>query len=280
MSITGGIKFFEKSKCLLDDGATAEVTTGEVVQDFLIDKNPITFWNSVGSTDLITEDIIIRFTEDTINRIFLQDHNFKQYTIKYWDTGSSTYIDFTSVVGIDGSLIGGISETTFAQNTSYYEFASVTTTRIKVSVLKTQIANDEKYISQIIATEELGTLTGYPAINNMKHSRNTISVEMLSGKMKITKGYESFTCKLKFDKYPSSLSTDLDLIGTLFDSQDPFLVWLCGGRYSTTYFKYTLRGFRLKDIYQCQIAGDMPVEYYKDVYVLPVTIEVLLQEHV
>lgn len=276
--ISGGIKFFEQNKCLLNNGGTAEVTTGEVVQDFLIDVNPITFWNSIDSTDLITEDIIIRFTEAEIDRIFLLDHNFKQYTIKYWD--GATYQDFASVVGITGALGGGISETTFAKDTSYYEFTAVTTGRIKISVLKTQVVDDQKYLSQVVVTKELGTLDGFPLVNNIKHSRNSNSVEMLSGKSLITKSYESFSCKVKFDKYPASYADDLDLMFSLFDSQQPFLVWLCGGKYSTTYFKYPLRGFRLKDLYQCQIAGDLPVEFYKSVYTLPVTAEIMLQEHV
>lgn len=279
-TITGGIKFFEKSKCLLEDGASAAVSSGDMVSDYLLDKNPITNWNSVGSSDSTTETIEITFPQEAaIDRILLLNHNFKEYTIQYWN--GSSYVDFTSVYGMSGALGGGISETTYSADTSYYEFSEVTTALIKISVVKTQVANDEKYVFQVIATKELGTLLGYPKINSAKHSRNISASEMLSGKQKIVKGFESFSCKLKFDNYPSrsTYHDDLDLVFTLWDSQDPFIIWLCGGR-GSTYFGYQMRGFRLRDAYHCQVKGDLPVGYYKNTYTLPVDFELQIEEHV
>ncbi len=278
-TITGGIKFFEKSKCLAKDGASAEVVSGDVVSDYMLDTNPITSWNSVGSSDIVTETLTIRFGfESEINRILLINHNFKAYTIQYWN--GSTYVDFSNVYKLTGTVQSSITETVNANDTSYYEFDTVTTTIIKITITTTQVANDEKYIFQVIATKELGTLEGYPIINSLKQSRNTVVTEMLSGKQNITKGYETFSCKLQFKNYPASLSDDLDLVWTLYDSQDPFLVWLCGGHTTSSYFRYALRGFRPRDIYQCQVKGDVPVSYYKNIYNAPVNLELQLEEHV
>lgn len=274
----GGIKFFNKSQCLLVDGATCEASSGDVVQDFCIDSNPITFWNSVDSDDTISETLEIVFEEADITRLFLLDHNFKEYTIQWWN--GSSYQNFTNVVGLDGALVGNISETTYSQDTSYYEFTEVTTRKILITVVKTQTVNDEKYLNQVIVTSELGTLTGYPDISKLKHSRSTVTMPMLSGKDIVIKGYASVSFSLVFKNYPASYTTDLDLIFTLFDKADPFLIWLCGGRYGTTYFKYTIRGFRLKDVYQCQVEGDLPVDYYKNAYVLPIDSEIKFTEHV
>lgn len=278
MAISGGIKFFSKSKCLLVDEASCVASTGEVVEDYILDNNRISYWNSVESDDTITETLTVTFNSATIDRLFLVDHNFKEYTVKYWNGAS--YVNFTSVVGITGSLGGGISETTFSENTSYYEFASVTTTRVQVSVLKTQTANQEKTLNQIIVTEELGTLEGYPDVDKIKIDRNIVKTKMLSGKSRIVSGYESVSFSLKFAKYPSSLEDDLDLIFTLWDTFDPILVWLCGGRYGSTYFRYQVRTFRLQDVYQMKISNTMPVGYYKNIYRSQLEMDVQFEEHV
>lgn len=285
MSITGGIKFFEKSVCLLKDGASVVVSSGDVVADYLLDTNPLTYWNSVESTDLVTESIFITFPQETeISRIFILDHNFKDLEILYLDpgTGNPTQIG-AGVVGLSGSAANntdGLIETTWNQNTSYYEFTPIRTSQIRIYVVTTQVANAEKYCSQIIATNELGTLVGFPNVKSMEPNNNAVENKMLSGKMNVVKGYDAFACKIKFDNYPASLSADLDLAMSLFDSQNPFLMWLCGGKFGSTRFLYTLRGFRLQDVIQCQTSGKMSQEYYKNVYTSLIDLELKIMEHV
>lgn len=278
MAITGGIKFFEKSKCLLINEASCVASTGDVVEDFILDNNRISYWNSVGSDDATVETLTITFNEASISRLFLVDHNFKQYTAQYWN--GSSYADFGNVTGIGGALVGGISETTFSQNTSYYEFDAVTTTRIQITITSTQTANQDKVLNQVIVTNELGTFDGYPDVDKLKLDRNLSKTKMLSGKSRIIYGYESVSFSLKFSKYPSSLSDDLDLVFTLWDEKEPILVWLCGGRYGSTYFRYQVRGFRLQDVYQVKISNSMPVGYYKNIYNSQLEMGVQFEEHV
>lgn len=277
-TITGGIKFLDKNRALLKDGGSASVTSGDVVSDFMIDSNPITYWNSVGSTDLTTENLIFSFNSRSISRILLVDHNFKQFTIQYWN--GSAYVNFSSVYAMTGAVQSSISETVNTNTTNYYEFTPVTTALIKVAVLKTQSANDEKYLNQFIATTELGTLSGYPDVDKMTLSNNFIENKMLSGKSNIVTGYSAFSCLLNFARYPASLSSDLDLIFTLFDRQDPFLLWLCGGRSGSTYFKYQTRGFRTRDVFQCKVNKDLPVGYYKNLYTSSLEMKLSIIEHV
>jgi len=277
MAVTGGIKFFEQNKALVKLGATVEVTSGDMVAEYMLDTNPITAWNSVGSSDAVTETIIIRFGyERDIDRLLLVDHNFEQFTASYWN--GSGWTNFASVRDINGNSSLGITEISNTKTVNYYEFDQVTTTAIRIQVVTTLVTNDEKYIFQVIATKELGTLQGYPIISNIKHSRSSQVTEMLSGKSNIIKSYESFSCKLQFKNYPASLDDDIDLIYTLFDSIDPFIMWLCGGKYGSTRFANTLRGFRLKDLYQCQTRGELPVSYYKNIYTAPVNLEVSIDE--
>ncbi len=277
MAISGGAKFFTRNYALEATGGTITASTGTAVQDYAIDKNPLTFWTSVGSNDSTTETLTLVFASQTINRVILQNHNFKDFNIQYWN--GSAYTHFSSVVGLDGSK-ANITETAFADDTAYYEVASVTTTRLRIQVLKSLVVDAQKFISQVIACYELGTLQGYPLVKGMKFSRNERIKQMLSGRVLVQKGIESFAVKLDFEKYPTSLSADLDLALTLHDANDPFLIWLCGGRRGSSYFRYTARGFRLRDVYCVQVTKAIGLDYYKSGYLNPVSLELQFEEHV
>ena len=162
MPIQGGVKFFTRSKCLFQDGTDINASTGQDSASFCIDRNPITYWRSVGSNDVTTEELEIVFTENmTFDRILLLDHNFKGYNIQYFSGG--TYVHFSNVVGISGAM-ANITETAFDQDTSYYEFTQVTTSKIRIQILTTQVVDQEKYLNQAIVCSEIGTLQGYPEI--------------------------------------------------------------------------------------------------------------------
>jgi hypothetical protein len=277
MSITGGIKFFGKNLVLSEDGGSIVASSGDIVSGYAIDKNPITFWESVGSDDTTTETLTLTFDEVEIDRLILQNHNWKDFNVQYW-TGVA-WSHFASVIGLDGAK-ANITETAFADDTAYYEFTPVTTTKLRAQVLKTQVVDDQKYLAQVIACTEIGTLQGWPLVRDVRHSRNSRKKEMLSGKVLVQKGIDSFACKIDFQNYPTSYSEDLDLAMELFDREDPFLVWLCGGRRGSSFFRYTNRGFRLRDVYLMQLVSDVPTDYMGGGYLNPVNLELVLEEHV
>ena len=279
MAINGGIKFFKRNKTLFEDGVTASVSTGSGTGNFILDRNRFTFWRSVGSSDSTTETIIVSFPAAvTIDRLALNDHNWKEFTIKY--DLASVFTDFTSVVGLDGALGGGVAETVYARDNSYYEFDSVITTRLELVIEKTQVVDAEKFLSKLFATEELGTLSGYPVVNDVILSRNSRVTRMLSGKSLIQKSVESHSFNISFSNYPNSLTADLDLVMTLYDSEEDFVIWLCGGRFGTDNFRYTLRGWRLQDFIPVQMAEDLPVNYLNNTYISMVNLNLKLVEHV
>jgi hypothetical protein len=278
MAISGGIKFFERSQNLYAEGATIVASSGDASSARAMDRNPITYWRSVSSSDLTTETLTITFSESiTIDRLLLIDHNWKAFNVKYDVAG--TYTHFAGVTGISGSKTN-ITETTFAYDTAYYEFTPVTTTSIQISITSTQVANAEKYISQIIATVELGTLQGFPSITNLTLDRNARVKEMLSGRTLTLKSEQSFEVSLDFRNYPARLSDDIDLIQSLYDREENFLIWLCGGRQGSTYFKHTIPGFRLKDIYQVQTATPFRPSYSDNIYTAQVNFAMKFTEEV
>jgi len=126
MAITGGIKFFDKNKADSLTGAMAIASSGDPSAGFILDRNNFTVWRSVGSDDTTTETITVTLSSSqTFNRLFLLRHNFKEFTVKYWNGFS--FVNFVNVVGINGIATSGISETVYALGSSYYEFDSVTT---------------------------------------------------------------------------------------------------------------------------------------------------------
>lgn len=279
MAISGGVKFFNDNFIRQSDSNVSIVaSTGQSSASFCLDRNRSTYWRSVGSDDSTTETLEITFASSTIDRIFLIEHNFENYTVEYDVSG--VWTAFTGVVGLDGSG-SGISETTYARGSSYYEFNSVTTTAIRISVTVSQTTDAEKFLNRAVVTSELGTLQGYPEIKNLQIDRNARSPKMLSGRSIVLKSAESFSVKLDFKDYPPSLSADIDLMYTLFDRDSNFMVWLCGGLFSTSSdFRYVLRGFRLQDLYTVQIPKSFTNTYRKNVYTSMINIDVDLEETV
>jgi hypothetical protein len=207
--------------------------------------------------------------------MFILGHNLKDFNVKYGPSGYSTA--FANVVGINGAITG-VTETVFADNTSYYEFDSVTTTGIRLTMNKTQTANQEKYVSQVILTNEIGTLTGYPKVSPIVVNRNLRVSDMLSGRKNVVKSIETLSFNLDLDPYPAAYGADINLLLSLADRDDPFLSWLCGGRRGSTYFTYTLRGFRLQDVIPTQIVNEVEEEYVDNIYVAPVQTSFSFQE--
>ena len=264
MAITGGIKFFENVKNLYKDGTTITASTNNPAAKYILDYNKYTMWESIGSSDTVTETIEVTLNgSKDIDRIFLNRINLKDFSIQYWN--GSSYSNFTNVVGIDGSVAGGIIETDYSRNAAYYEFDSVSTTKLKITMLKTQVADQEKEITAFLATEEIGTFEGFPRVSKIKHDRNIRATRALSGKRVIQKSYEVTSFKIKFKTYP--LQDDIDIVNDLHEREDSFLVWLCGGRVGTQYFKYENRGYRLEDLYHMQVDRPLTTDYAKGIYV-------------
>lgn len=276
MSLSGGIKFFDRSKCLLQNNTTIIASSGTEAADRCIDRNPISYWRSTSSDDTITETLEITFDAlKTFDRIFLQDHNFKDYSIQYFN--GSIYVDFANLTSITGNPVT-LVETAYALDTSYYEFDEVMSTKILLSVTKTQSVDAQKYLNQIIVTSELGTLQGYPQIKSPEISRNLRVEKVLSGRASVTKDDDNFKVQLDFKDYPPSLSDDVDLIFSLHDFESTFLIWICGGKQGSSFFRKQMRGYRLRDIFSVQLVQSLKPVYSDNVYVNSVNFSAAFQE--
>jgi hypothetical protein len=264
MTITGGIKFFERSSALFTNGTTAAASTNSAAANNILTNRQLVYWQSIGSDDTTTETITVTFNKTvTIDRILLNRINFKEFTVKYDVTGTPT--DFTNVVGLDGSLVGGISETAFADETAYYEVSSISTTGLYLTIAKTQVVDAEKIIYNLFTTVELGTMQVYAKVNGLQFNRNSKTAPVLSGLNNVQKSFDVGAFGLVFKSHPSQ--SDMDLITTLYDEENSFLVWLCGGRRSSPYFRFDIKGYRLRDILNMQTTGAITPNYQGNILV-------------
>lgn len=264
MAVTGGIKFFKKNEMA---NGSVSATSGDSSSKFILDLDVDTYWTSVGSSDSETETITINLSSTkTIDRVLLLDHNFKSFTVKY--LSGASYVAFANVIGIGGASLSGITETTFSENSSYYEFDSISTSSIQIAVSTTQVPNAEKYLGQGISTSELGTFVGYPELSKIDLTRNTRFKKTLSGRYSVQKSQQTIGYSIRFKNYPSTsvYNVDIDLALSLFESEDPFLVYPCGGRYESKHFNYQLPGFRLKDCILSQVKKGYKLKYVKNIY--------------
>ena len=275
MPITGGIKFFEKQKNLFINGSGAVASNNNELARYILNNNKYVRWETVGSDDLTTETITITFGEAAdIDRLFLLNMNWKEFTVQYDVGGVPT--DFTNVLGINGSLAGGIDETTYTQNTAYYEFDKVNTDKIYITVTTTQIPNQEKLLERLICTVEMGTFEGYPEITKEELDQNIDNQEVLSGNADIQKRLEVFNCQLSFKKYPA-YQNDYDLIRTLDQSPESFLIWLCGGRFGK-YFSIERDNWKLKDVYLVQTNSSFNFKWNNNIYIAGYTGKIRLTQ--
>lgn len=265
MTITGGIKFFERSSALYKDGTTCVADYASASQNNILKNNQRVYSETVGANDdTTTATWTITYNQDvTIDRIILNRINFKSFTIKY--DLSSVWTDFTNVVGLDGALGGGIAESSFSDETSYYEVDSVTTTGIQITATETQTADQEKIIYNLFTTAELGTLEGYPQITPIEATRNPRESDNLGGLMNSQKGFKVHSFSLDFTSHPKQ--NDYDLIESLYDRSTSFLVWPCGGRRGTTYIRFPIKGYNLKDIFNMQTTGGFGSGYPNSIYI-------------
>ncbi len=248
------IKFFEKNKGdISNTSVVATASQGDDYADLARNRSNSSAWVTSGSVDadLTTFDIDFVDTKQ-IDSLILIKHNFKNYTFKYWD--GAAYQNVTP----------SIAETANTSETTSHSFTAVETTKVRLQINGTMSANDDKYLYQFIVTKSIGELAGWPVIKSPVNSRERIVNQMLSGKKSVSEqvGYVYFNLDQKILK----TSADVDIVESLFFSNESFLVWLCGG--SETQFFDRVKTYRKEDIYLMKCTNEYKPELYKGAYKL------------
>ncbi len=197
-----------------------------------------------------------------MNDILLLKHNFKKYVLSYYDDDTGLYVTlFTSTTYTEAS-------------THYYSATGFHTSKIKIRINGTFVADSNKYLFQFIASERIGQFAGWPVIKKPVISRDLRKSKMLSGKTSMFANTGAFACKLSWTNLSSS--ADLAIIERMYQSNEGFLVWLCGG--DEDQFSSVRQGYRMEDIYLMRCQDEHSPEFYGGFYKSGMKIEVDLVE--
>lgn len=258
------ILFLKKNKLdISDTTVTLTASQGDDYTDFARNRLNTSAWVTSGSVDADNTNIVVDFVNSVdLDIIILAKQNFKNYTVQYWN--GSAYTDFSTAINVTNSTA----------DTKYHEFTLVTTTKIKLIVTGTQTANADKYLYQFIASEKIGRLEGWPVIKKPTLSRDRIKNKMISGKLAVKEQIGNFSTDLEVKIL--SDDTDLTVVEDLYDSNDGFLLWLCGG--SETQFSSVRKGYRLEDIYLMKCVDEWQPEFYKGFYKSGIVTKISMSE--
>lgn len=258
------IIFFKKNH--LDFSRTEVVVTASQGNDFIEfirNRSNETAWMTTGSVDADNTNIEVEFNQEVaIDYIILVKHNFKNYTVQYWN--GAMYVDFSTAINVTNNTA----------ETTKHTFTQVLTEKIKLIITGTMIANSDKFLFQFLAVQLLGQFNGYPNIKSPVNSRNRVISSALSGKKEIRENVGFFECKLNLRVY--SDTEDHDLIQTLFNQHEGFLVWLSGG--NEAQFRTLVEGYRLQDLFLVKCANEHKPELYKAGYTNGILVDVHLME--
>lgn len=264
------VKIFKKNKVDLDNSnITLTVTdavatdTGQTFVDFIRNRNNSSAWLTTGSTDAANTELLIEMLDtETVGAILLVGHNFKAYTLQYWDGAS--YQDFSTA----------ISETLNTEATKEHQFDAVQTSRLKLIIQGTFIVDADKVLKQLIVTEQNFQFSTYPQINDPTHFSNRRINKMLSGKLNIVESVGRFKCSLALSYW----SSDADMTGieAIYFNKVPVLLWLCGG--DEDQFKFKRVGYQLEDIYLVRPTNDYVPRWVQGIYTTGIELELNLEE--
>lgn len=223
------VTFFKQN--LLNSTTSVEFTsalTSSAV--YLFDENDGTKLSSVASSDTASEIWDFTFTGNvTISAFHLANHNFKQFSIKYWST--TAFVDTSTP----------IATTTNSGTYNYMgDFTPFVSNKVRLRADKTIVADMEKSAGGFRVLNKIGEMSRNPVKANVKYHENA--------KNYYTDAKESvnvlFGVSTKFDLDWKNLpATDMTILETCKYLGEPFYVYLCGGVCNTT-----VRGWRLSDI--------------------------------
>jgi len=289
-SITGYFKAL-KQNYLVTNTVTLTASTGTATIENIKDFDKETAWSSVGSNDTVKETIDIVFTSAvTVDRLVLLQMNFKYFGVFFWDGGQ--WKNFTGVHSVlspatvpgaiygtdvygtgtygftpsNGAVYGtskygsaiyaepgaGIQETENNDTSKYYEFSLVTTTKIRIEVLRTITPDAQKELVELYIGKEIGTF-----VDDITSSPNAYQPVLSDARaIYLTKSNGGTVKYVRGSKYFASVelnqmlyTSDQNIINTLYDDGQ-FAILPCGA------VPYAQEGWRLQDFFNVVIKGN------------------------
>jgi hypothetical protein len=230
-------------------GGVNSVSSGTFSMEYASDGLSYTRWASAtdgkdGSTSWWAQSWGISARE--LDTVIVIDTNIKDLTILVDDDDGSPITVPTNLV-TQKSADGKNYRFTF-QNGNY--------NGIKLIGSSTVTANAQKYIGNVIATNELGQFE-HPVRFRGSMVKEQVSITLESGKKFVIDKGDALSGMLVFKSHTST--HDMELFCTLLDRGSEFHIWPNGGNESQ--FRYPFYPFRFKDVFKVAIVGKSLPEY-------------------
>lgn len=237
-------KFYKRNK--INGECTFTFTSASTeLKSFLYDRSRNTRLYSVSSNDSTPEVWDIQFSETVaIDAILVDNHNIKSGGITYWN--GSAFVAFPTAISWSAN----------SSETSFFNFTQVLTTKIRITMNTTMVANSQKFIGEIYVLEYLGTTSEGPVSLGRTIIEDQRKYQAVGGGSR----YVLFGQKMVLDyKFNSATNADIALFQTLKDLREEFFVYPCGGEPETDI------GLRLKDIYLMNFTSEIAPEFKSNV---------------
>lgn len=241
---------------------TSTATEANDLISLAFNRSNTSGWATTGSTDASATTIEVQLGDtQLVHDIILAKHNFKSYVLYYYNVDTLAWVAlFTTTTNTEAT-------------THYHSAAGFYTSAVRVVINGTFVVDDDKYLYQWIVAERLGQLVGWPVLKPTL-SRELRRVKMLSGKYSIIPAVGAYGCKLTVQEWKSD--ADLTLVEDLYDSNEGFLIWPCGG--SEAQFSSVRKGFRMEDLFLVRCADELQVEFVRGQYLRGLKVDIDLVE--
>lgn len=165
----------------------------------IFDRDTRTRWTTVGYGTSTSTIFSIQFnTATSIDKIFLQNHNLKQFRIFYNSTTANTFSP-------------AINETTNSATSNYYEVATTTVNSIQIQCDLAMTADTEKQIGELYVGSLILAFSQNPAAANYipQIDREQVVHKMPNGGVSIFNVADKFQASIKLKYITSSFESSL-----------------------------------------------------------------------
>lgn len=262
------IRFFRKS--FIDTthpGVQISASKSGDLGKLVRDRRNDTGWVANNATPLGTEFLTLNWVDvKTVTHVFLLNHNLANGGIRVFDSNNPSTEEF--IIFTNNTETNGFFTLT---NSGPYNAVTVT---FDDGLGNATIDGNDPKISQIVVTEQLGQLEGFPVINRPTLDRNLNIGTALSGKSVVTANTGGYSFELQITV--TSSENDTQLLQDLHLTNNGFLTLLNGG--DEDQFNLNLLGYRTQDLLFTKITSDFSAQLFRGVYTLGQEIRVKFAE--
>lgn len=249
-----GLRFFATDYNALSFGGTITASSADNVKEFAFDGLIGTRWITDGEdTDGNEASLEMNYGFNrTINAFYIYDTNIEDAEVQYWN-------------GSVWATVNSSIATIIKSSDFKYIFAklnnSVNASKVRVVGGDTITANEEKYITQFLAFQEIGQFEYFPEFKpEISPEQNVFKTT--DGRGFVIERGESFSAKIIFKSHVNQ--NDIDLAEELLARKEPFFIWPNGG--DDSIFRFSFKPYRFRDIIKVTVVGKNDPEFTKNYY--------------